>query len=96
MAATERIPVQVTPDEKARIARRAKSLGLTVSEFARRAMAQLDRDTADPADLDALLDRVKRSTARANRAIGEAVRFVAESEKRIRRLESGRRERKTA
>jgi uncharacterized protein (DUF1778 family) len=96
MAATERIPVQVTPDEKARIAKRAKSLGLTVSEFARRAMARLDRDAADPADLEALLERVKRSTAQANRAIGGALRFVAESEKRIRRLESGRGERRAA
>jgi hypothetical protein len=62
--------------------------------FLRIQMTPIDRKTAETADLEALLDRVKRSTARATKAIEEAPRFVADSETRIRRLESGRGRRK--
>lgn len=96
MAATARIPVQVTPGEKARIARRAKSLGLTVGEFARRAMATFPAESVETVDLERLLDRVKASTARASRAVDDALRFVAESETRIERFGSARSKREAA
>ncbi|OGA69020.1 MAG: hypothetical protein A3G83_04835 [Betaproteobacteria bacterium RIFCSPLOWO2_12_FULL_68_20] len=88
MAATARIPVQVTPEEKAKIARRAKAVGLTVGEFARRAMASFDAEESASRDMERLLERVKASTARASKAIDEALRFVAESQQRIERLEA--------
>lgn len=96
MTATARIPVQVTPGEKARIARRAKALGLSVGEFARRAMAGFPTESVDTADLEQLLERVKASSARASRAMDDALRFVARSQQRIERLESARTERKAA
>lgn len=43
-AATERIPVLVTPDQKAEITRKAKAANLTVGEFVRRAAAAYQPD----------------------------------------------------
>ena len=86
-AATERIPVLVTPAEKRQIARMAKAAGMSMGEFLRRAAASFH-----PSDDDRLLlgmiGQMARTTARASAAIDDALSFVEASNKRIRALEA--------
>ena len=70
--ATERIVVQVTPQQKANIAGTAKRLGLNVSDFMRRA-AENFRAAPEDRDLEALLRQVEMSTQQANQAIDHAL-----------------------
>ncbi|WP_248324049.1 MULTISPECIES: hypothetical protein [unclassified Caballeronia] len=81
-AATDRIVVQVTPDQKQAIARTAKRLGLNVSELMRQA-AQGFTPSEDEQEILALVERVNISTKEASDALDEALAFVAESNKRI-------------
>ena len=69
--ATERIVVQVTPQQKANIAGTAKQLGLNISDFMRRA-AENFRAAPEDRDLEALLRQVEMSTQQANQAIDHA------------------------
>ena len=85
--ATERIVVQVTPQQKANISGTAKQLGLNVSDFMRRA-AESFRITPEDHDLEALLRQVEMSTQQANQAIDHALASVAESEQRLAVLET--------
>ena len=86
-AASKRIPVLVSPAEKSRIAAKAKRAGLSVAEYMRRAAAAY-RPVEDEKALEALLERVSAATERAERAIDEALDFVAASNRRIARLEA--------
>jgi hypothetical protein len=85
---TERIPVLVTPEQKARIAARAKAAKLPVGEFMRRAAESYSPNDADAAALDGLLAQIGRTTARASRALDDAFRAVAASQRRIAALEA--------
>jgi hypothetical protein len=86
--ATERIVVQVTASQKKSIASTAKRLGLNTSELMRRA-AEGFAPAEDERQIEALLERVGRSTQEANAAMDDALAFVAESNKRIQALEEG-------
>ena len=86
MAATERIVVLVTPEQKAAISSRAKEAKLTVGELLRRAAAAYSGDEQDQA-LAGLVEQVRRSTAQASRALDDALRRVAESQRRIAAME---------
>jgi hypothetical protein len=88
-AATERIVVQVTPVQKRAIASTAKRLGLNVSELMRQA-AQGFTPSDDEEDINALISRVNASTQEANDALGDALSFVAESNKRIAAMMGGK------
>lgn len=90
MAATARIPVLVTSAEKARIVKRAKAAGLSTGEYMRRAASSF-RLSEDDAALEAMIDQMLKATARADKALEEALRFVSESNKRIAAMESERR-----
>jgi len=88
MPRTERIPVLVTPEQKARIAARAKAAKLPVGEFMRR--AAVSYSLADEGDvlLNGLLLHVERTTERASTALDRALRAVAASQRRIAVLEA--------
>lgn len=94
-AATERIPVLVTKSQKARLVARAKEAGLSTGEFLRRAGEEYN-PSEDEELLKGLLTQVEKSTLEAEKAIDDALAFVAESEKRLAKLGAGRRERKAA
>jgi hypothetical protein len=93
-AASERIPVLVTPDQKARIAKKAKAANMTVGEFIRRAAEVYEPD--DDGLIERLIDQIKSTGARASKALDASLTFVAESQKRIERMEAaGSRKRNT-
>ncbi len=89
-AATQRIPVLVTPAEKGKIASMARAAGLSMGEFLRRAAASF-RPDEDDTMLDGMIGQMVKSTAAANAAIDDALAFVEASNKRIKALETGRR-----
>ena len=95
MAATERILVLVTREQKARLARRAKAANLTMGEFVRRA-AEAYQPDADEKALEKLIGQVKETADQATRAVEAALTRVAESQKRIADLESAHSARKVA
>jgi hypothetical protein len=86
---TERLPILVTKEQKARIAKRAKAAQLTMGEFLRRA-ADSYRPQEDEALLERLIKQVEKSTVEANEALDQAISFVAASEKRIAQMEAAR------
>jgi hypothetical protein len=85
-AATLRIVVQATPQEKAAIAAKAKALGLPISELMRRGAAAYESQQADD-ELGALADAAKAATERAGAAIDESLAFIAASNERIAAME---------
>lgn len=95
MAATERIPVLLTREQKARLAKRAKAANLTMGEYVRRAAEAYQPDADDKA-LERLIDRVRTTADEATRAMEQALAFMAESRKRIADMESGHAARKAA
>lgn len=86
--ATERIPVLVTAQEKARIAAMAKASDLSMGEFLRRAAASFT-PTEDEMVLEGMIAQMIKTTTRANTAIDEALAFVRASNERIASLEAG-------
>ncbi|MBA2352005.1 MAG: ribbon-helix-helix protein, CopG family [Burkholderiales bacterium] len=86
-AATERIPVLVTPDQKAKISKKAKAANLTVGEFVRRAAEAYQPDDDDDV-LERLIEQIKNTAAKASKALDAILAFVAESEKRIEQMEA--------
>ncbi|HRQ57511.1 MAG TPA: hypothetical protein PLN31_08830 [Azoarcus taiwanensis] len=80
--ATERIPVLVTPQEKARIAMMAREANLSMGEYLRRAAASFS-PSEDERLLLGMIDQMTATTASASKAIDKALAFVAESEARI-------------
>jgi hypothetical protein len=88
-SATERIPVLVTAEEKSQIAKRAKTAGLSMGEFLRRAAASF-RPPEDEKILEGMIGQMAKTTARASAAIDDALAFVEASNKRIAALEARR------
>jgi len=85
-AATQRIPVLVTPTEKVRIAKKAKDAGVSMGEYLRQAEAAF-RPSDDEEVLEGMIDQVLKTTEQASRAIDEALTFVETSNRRIDCLE---------
>lgn len=85
--ATERIVVQATPQDKRRIAAKAKRLGLAVSELMRRGAVAYESGDFD-AQMAALADAATGAADRAGAAIDAALDFIAASEKRIAAMEA--------
>lgn len=87
--ATERIPVLVTSQEKAMIAKMAQDAHLSMGEFLRRAAASF-RPSEDEKMLDGMIDQMLKTSAQASFAIDDALSFVDASNKRIADMESRR------
>ncbi len=87
--ATERIPVLVTAQEKARIAKMAKEAHLSMGEFLRRAASSF-RPNEDEKMLEGMIDQMLKTTARTSSAIDDALAFVEASNQRIAAMESRR------
>lgn len=85
--ATERIPVLVTVQEKAVIAKLAKDSDLSMGEFLRRAAATF-RPDEESKILEGMINQMIKSTAQANAAIDDALTFVEDSNKRIAAMEA--------
>lgn len=84
--ATARVPVLMTETEKARIVKKAKQAGFSVGEYMRRAADSFSPSENDKV-LDGLIDQMLKATDRAERAIDEALDYVAKSNKRIKAME---------
>jgi hypothetical protein len=85
--ATERIPVLVSTEEKAEIARLAKDAHLSMGEFLRRAAASF-RPGEDDRMLEGMIVQMAKTTAQASAAIDEALAFVEASNQRIAAMEA--------
>lgn len=85
--ATERIPVLVTVQEKAVIAKMAKESDLSMGEFLRRA-ASAFRPDEESKILEGMINQMVKSSAQANAAIDDALAFVEDSNKRIAAMEA--------
>jgi hypothetical protein len=86
MASSERISVLLTAAEKQRIAKRSRAAGISMGEFIRRAAAAY-RPATDDDVLNAMLDQMSKSTARASAAVDRTLAYVAASDRRIACLE---------
>lgn len=93
--ATERIPILVTSTEKGQIAKMAKSAGLSMGEFLRRAAASF-RPSEDEKMLEGMIDQMNKTTAQASAAIDKALAFVDASNRRIAAMEQKAAGRKVA
>ena len=87
MATTERIPLLVTPTQKALFIKKAKSSKLTVNEFLRRA-AEAYNPSDDDEALMRLVAQVKRTTHEATAALDAALKSCADSNRRIADMET--------
>lgn len=85
--ATERIPVLVTAQEKAMIAKLAKDAHLSMGEFLRRAAASF-HPSEDDKILEGMIEQMARATAQASAVIDDALAFTEASNQRIAALES--------
>ncbi len=86
MAATERIPLLVTPTQKALFIKKAKASKLTVNEFVRRAAEVYDPSDDDEAMLR-LIAQVQQTTQEATAALDAAISACAQSSARIAAME---------
>ncbi|MEN8166712.1 MAG: hypothetical protein ABFR65_04440 [Pseudomonadota bacterium] len=86
-AATERVPVLMTPAEKKRVVSKANKAGLTTGEYMRRA-AEGYRPADDDKALEAMINEMNKATKSAEKAIDDALAFVAASNKRIVEMET--------
>ena len=85
--ATERIPILVTKADKAKFVRKAKSFGLSISEFARTAMDRFEPSDEDEAEtLSKMITQIRRGTDDAEAALGSALKYCAASEARMKKL----------
>ncbi len=87
MAATERIPLLVTPAQKALFTKKAKASKLTVNEFVRRA-AEVYNPSDDDEALRRLIAQVKQTTHEASAALQAALDSCASSSARIADMEA--------
>ncbi len=92
MAATERVPVLMTPEEKTRIVNKARRAGMKTSQFMRIAAEQY-QPSEDEEALAAMIEQMNRLTDSASKAIDRALDFVERSNRRIEAMEqaAGRR-----
>lgn len=86
-AATVRIPILVTTEEKANIMKRASEAGLSPGEFLRRAAASFRPDD-ETEMLVGMIDQMIKTTAKASEAIDDALQFVDASNKRMAALDA--------
>lgn len=86
MALTARIPLQLEPEEKRALGRRAKAAGITVNEYARRALRAFDPEALVEEQIAAVLKELDASTDRAERSLDAALAAIAASNKRLSRL----------
>ena len=93
-AATERVPVLMTPAEKKRVVSKANKAGLTTGEYMRRA-AEGYRPADDDKALEAMINEMNKATRNAETAIDDALAFVAASNKRIAEMETKAKGRKS-
>ncbi len=84
--ATQRIPVLMTAAEKARIAKMAKSVDLSMGEFLRRAAAAYN-PSQDEAIVAEMIGQMLKTTKAANRALDDALAYVVKSNRRIAEME---------
>ena len=87
MAATERIPVLMTPVEKKRVVAKAKKAGLKTSEFMRLAASNY-QPNEDEIALGNMIDQMYVVTANTSKVIDNALKSVAASNKRISKMEA--------
>lgn len=87
MAATERVPVLMTPVEKKRVVAKAKKAGLKTSEFMRLAASNYQPDSDEDA-LIAMIDQMNATTDNTSKVIDKALAAVAASNRRIAKMES--------
>jgi hypothetical protein len=75
MGATARLVVQMTPEEKASLEARARSSGLTTSEFVRRRVAEDSLGELEPhrEEIEALLDTLERAFPNMVASIDHAI-----------------------
>ncbi len=78
---TKRITVLVTAAEKRRIARLAKSAGLSMSQFMRQAAASFN--PSDDKILEALFDQLDKSIKKTSTTVDDALAFIEASNQRI-------------
>ncbi len=81
-AASERLVVQLTAKDKKELRRRARALGISVSEYVRNATTGKEDE-----DLAELLDRTKLAAQEAMSMIDDAVNYVNASNVRISAME---------
>jgi hypothetical protein len=86
MATTERIPLLVTPAQKALFIKKAKASKFTVNEFVRRAAEVYNPSDDDDAMLR-LVAKVKQTTHEATVALHAALKSCADSNRRIADME---------
>ena len=87
--ATERIPILVTKADKVKFARKAKSFGLSISEFARTAMDRFEPEDENEAEtLSKMITQIRRGTNEADVALGNALGYCAASELRLKKLDA--------
>ena len=77
----------MTKDQKAYIAKKARTAGLSMGEFLRQA-AESYRPDQNARVLDSLATQVLKTSERAMRTIDETLAFVGASEKRLAKLRS--------
>ena len=92
MAATERIPVLMTPIEKKRVVAKAKKAGLKTSEFMRLAAARFQPDEDEKA-LEAMIEQMNSATENTSKVIDKALASVKASNMRIAKMEAATRRR---
>ena len=84
--AIQRVVVQIAPEDKRRIAEKAKKLNIPLSELMRRgAFAYTTKE--DDAELGMLADAAKRAADSSCASIDDAVSFIEESNLRIASME---------
>ena len=89
-AATERIVVQTTQQEKRTLLLKAKRLGLPLAELMRRGAGSYRPESGDE-QLGALADAAKVAAQSMSKDIQEALRFIEQSNRRIAALDSASR-----
>jgi hypothetical protein len=82
LIATERIVVQVSPQDKDAIIAKAKRLDISLTELMRRGAAIYETAEVEE-ELDLLADRVKTMSDRTAASIDDVLAFVVESNNRI-------------
>jgi hypothetical protein len=86
MGALERMVVLVTPEQKASISARARAEKVTMGELVRRSVEQYSAKE-DETVLLKLIEQVNASTARADRALDDALAALTAGMARIEKLE---------
>ena len=85
--ATDRIVVQVAPDEKQALFAKASSMGLSLSELMRRGAGTYSQDEGGT-DLDVFVTEIHQAVLDIEETIERAVRSCSESNARIAQMEA--------